>query len=140
MRKAATICAVIAVLASLGIGLYLLVGQPQIEKDWLGVWADEMGMGSAFALPGAATTTGVIALLFAAVVGACGLLIRTRFVAGGMTVVVVDMLACMAIVVSPHPKSGVLVWAVPGLLMAAVGFLLGMHLQRVEKPNGVAEF
>jgi hypothetical protein len=53
--------------------------------------------------------------------------------------VLLDMLACMGIAVSPDPKWCVLVWALPGLLMAVVAFLLGMELQRTQQPEGMAE-
>ena len=139
MRKTAQICALLAGLCTLGIAIYLLAAQPSIDKDWLGVWVDEMEIGSKFDLANAHIVTGVIALCFAALTFFGAYLISNRFVAGAILIVLLDMFACMGIAVSPDPKWGVLVWMVPGLLMAAVAFLLGMELQRTQPPEGMAE-
>lgn len=139
MRKTAMVLAWLAGLCILGIGIWLLVSQPSIEKDWLGVWVEEMEIGSPFDMSGAATITGIIALAIGGLTMIGALLIPTRFVVAGVMIVALDMLACLGVAMSPDPKWGVLVWAIPGLLMAFVGFLLGMELERVQEPEGVAE-
>lgn len=139
MRKAAMVLAWLAGLCILGIGIWLLVAQPSIEKDWLGVWVEEMEIGSPFDMGGAATITGIVALVFAGLTFVGALLIPTRFAVAGVLIVVLDMLACLGVAMSPDPKWGVIVWAIPGLMMGFVGFLLGMELQRVQEPEGIAE-
>ena len=66
-------------------------------------------------------------------------LIPKLFVGAGILLVALDMLACVPIVLSPDPRLAVFAWAVPGLLLAGVGFLLGIELQRVQEPAGESE-
>jgi hypothetical protein len=139
MRKAAIALAVLAGLCCLGIGIYLLVAQPSISKHWMQVWVWEMGIGSTFHIDGAATIFGALALVYAALIFAGAALMSRRFVAAGLVLVALDMIACMVIAVCPDPKMAVFVWAIPGLLLGAVGVLLGMELQRVQEPDGMAE-
>jgi hypothetical protein len=139
MRKAAIVLAVLAGLCCLGIGIYLLVAQPSIGKHWMQVWKWEIGIGSTFHIHGAATIFGVLALVYAALIFAGAALMSRRFVAAGLVLVALDMIACMVIAVCPDPRMAVFVWAVPGLLLGAVGVLLGMELQRVQEPDGMAE-
>lgn len=96
MRKAATYVAWAAGLCVLGIGIYLLVAQPSIDKDWLGVWVEEMEIGSPFDLAGAATITGVLALVFALLTFVGAWLIPKHFVGAGILIVMLDVLACLA--------------------------------------------
>ena len=139
MRRAAVILSLLAGMIALGISVYLLVVRPAIQQDWLGVWASEMEIGSPFTFGGAATILGVLGLVFTALVFLGAWLIPRRFVAGGLLVVALDMVALVFIAACPDPRTGVFVWAVPGLLMALVGFLLGMYLERVHEPEGVSE-
>lgn len=139
MRRAATILSWIAGLMILGLGIWLLVGQPSIDEGWMTVWADEMELGSPFDMPNAATIMGILGIVFGGITVAAAAVMPRRFVLGGILIVVMDMLACGVIAISPDPKWGVLVWALPGFIMAMVGFLLGMELQRVQEPEGVAE-
>lgn len=139
MRRIALILTLAAGVCVIGIGLWLLIGQPDIDEEWMGVWVYEMEIGTPFDLGGAATIMGVLALVFDLITLCCCWLMRTHFVAAGILVLVLDMVACVGIAVCPDPRTGVFVWAVPGLLMAAAGFLLGMELQRTQKPDGVAE-
>ena len=46
------------------------------------------------------------------------------------------MLALVLIAICPDPKRGVFIWAAPGLLLAGVGFLMGMHQEKVQEPEG----
>lgn len=139
MRKTAMVFAVLAGLCSLGIGLYLLVAQPAIGKHWMQVWVWEMGVGHTFHIDGAATLFGALALVYAAIMFAGAALMKRHFVAAGIVLVILDMIACMVIAICPDPRLAVFVWALPGLLLAAVGFLLGMELQHLQEPDGVSE-
>jgi hypothetical protein len=139
MRKAAMILAVLAGLCCVGIGIYLFVAQPAISKHWMQVWVWEMGIGRTFHIDGAATLFGSLALVYAAIMFVGAALMKKHFVAAGILLVALDMVACMVIAICPDPRMAVFVWAIPGLLLAGVGFLLGMELQRVQKPEGMAE-
>jgi hypothetical protein len=139
MRKAAVVLTALAGLMTLAIGLYLLVAQPSIGSGWLQVYVDEMGSGSSFDFPAAATVLGALGVVFGALILFAALVIPRRFVLGGSVVVAIDIVACIFLAISPNPRTGVFVWAVPGLLMAAVGVLLGLELQRVHEPQGEAE-
>jgi hypothetical protein len=140
MRKIAIVLAVLAGLCSLAIGLYLLVAQPEIWKHWMKVWVNEMGIGHTFHIDNAATIFGVLALLYAAIMFAGAALMRRYFVVAGILLVALDMIACGVIAICPDPKLAVYVWALPGLLLAAVGFLLGTELQRTQESDVLAEF
>jgi hypothetical protein len=140
MRRVATVFALLAGVIALGISLYLLVAQPAIGKDWLGGWVNDMGTGSPFRFPAAASVLGVCGLVFSAAIFFSAWLLRRRFVAGALTALGLDMLALVLIAICPAPKNGVYVWAVPGLLLAGVGFLMGMHQEKVQEPDGFAEF
>ena len=139
MRRTARILAIVAGLITVGMGLYLLIAQPHVGKHWAEVWWYEMGGLKPFHIDSAATVLGITGLALGAIVLTGGWLMSSHFVAGGVTLLLVDMLVCGVIAVCPDPRTGVLVWAVPGVLMAAAGFLLGMELQRKQKPDGVAE-
>jgi hypothetical protein len=139
MRKAAVALTALAGLMTLGIGIYLLVAQPSIDKDWLQVWVDEMESGSPFDLPAAATILGVLGAVFGALLLLSAALIQRRFVLGGSIAIAIDIVACIFLAICPDPRTGVFVWAVPGLLLAAVSVLLGLELERVHEPAGAAE-
>jgi hypothetical protein len=139
MRRTARILAFAAGVMTIGIGLYLLIAQPHIGKHWATVWWYEMGGLKPFHIDDAATVLGSAGLVLGIVVLFAGWLIGTHAVAAGVIVILVDMLACAIIAVCPDPRTGVLIWAVPGLLLAATGFLLGMELQHTLKPDGVAQ-
>jgi hypothetical protein len=139
MRRVAMVLAVLASLGCLCIGLWLLIAQPAIDKHWMQQWLWEMGIGSTFHIDGAATIFGILAVVYAALLFGGAVLMRRRFVAAGITLVALDMVACGMIAVCPDPKIAVFVWAVPGLLLAGVGFLLGMELQRGQEPDGVTD-
>jgi hypothetical protein len=140
MRKVAMVLAVLAGLCSLAIGLYLLVAQPEIWKHWMKVWVNEMGIGHTFHIDGAATIFGVLALVYAALMFLGAALVRRYFVAVGIALVALDMIACGVIAICPDPKLAVYVWGAPGLLLAAIGFVLGQELQRTKQSEVPAEF
>ena len=140
MRKIAIVLAVLAGLCSLAIGLYLLVAQPEIWKHWMKVWVNEMGIGHTFHIDGAATVFGALALVYAAIMFAGAALMRRYFVAVGIALVALDMIACGVIAICPDPKMAVYIWALPGLLLAAVGFVLGQELQRTKQSEVPAAF
>jgi hypothetical protein len=140
VRRLATVFALSAGAIALGISLYLLVAQPSIGKDWLGGWVNDMGTGSPFTFPGAPTVLGLFGIVFSAAIFFSAWLLARRFVAGALTALGLDMLALVLIAICPDPKRGVFIWAAPGLLLAGVGFLMGMHQEKVQEPDGYAEF
>ena len=140
MRKVAMAFAGIAGLIALGISLYLLIAQPAIGKDWLGGWVYDMETGTPFRFPAAATVLGLFGIAFSIAIFLGAWLITRHFVAGALLLLLLDMVALMLIAICPDPKRGVFIWAVPGLLMAGVGFLMGMHQEKVQEPDGYAEF
>ena len=140
MRKVAMVFAVCAGLCSLAIGLYLLLAQPEIWKHWMSVWYNEMGIGHTFHIDGAASIFGVLALVYAALMFAGAALMRRYFVGAGIVLVALDMIACGMIAICPDPRFAVYVWGLPGLLLAGIGFLLGMELQRTQPSEVLAEF
>jgi hypothetical protein len=140
MRKMAMVLAMLAGLCSLAIGLYLLVGQPEIWKHWMSVWYNEMGIGRTFHIDGAASIFGALALVYAALMFAGAALMGRHFAAAGIMMVALDMIACGVIAICPDPKLAVYIWGAPGLFLAGVGFLLGMELQRAQEPEEMAQF
>jgi hypothetical protein len=140
MRRIASIAAALAGVIALGISLYLLIGQPSIGKDWLTGWVDDMGTGTPFAFPAAATVLGLLGIVFSAAVFLGAWLMTRHVVVGGVLILLLDMVALLMIAISPAPRTGVFIWAVPGLLMALSGFVLGMHQEKAQEPDGVAEF
>jgi hypothetical protein len=140
MRKVAVVLAVLAGLCSLAIGLYLLVAQPEIWKHWMKVWVNEMGIGHTFHIDNAATIFGALALVYAALMFLGAALMRRYFVAVGIALLALDMIACGVIAICPDPKLAVYIWGTPGLLLAAIGFVLGMELQRAQVSEVPAEF
>jgi len=139
MRKIAFVLAVLAGLCCVAIGLWLLLGQPDFAKHWMQQWLWETGVGKTFHVDGAATVFGILTLVYAAVIFICAAMIPSRFVSAGIVLVAMDMIACVGIVLSPNPKMAVFVWGLPGLLLAGIGFLLGMELQRTQEPEGESE-
>jgi hypothetical protein len=140
MRKIAIVLAVLAGLCCLAIGLYLLVAQPEIWKHWMKVWVNEMGVGHTFHIDNAATLFGALALVYAALMFLGAALMRRYFVTVGIALLALDMIACGVIAICPDPKMAVYVWAVPGLLLAGTGFLLGIELQRTHESEVLADF
>jgi hypothetical protein len=140
MRRVAAVLAACAGLCSLAIGLYLLIVDPDIWKHWMSVWYSEMGIGHTFHIHSAENIFGVLAIVYAAIMFAGAALMRRYFVTVGIVLVALDMIACGVIAICPDPKLAVFVWAVPGLLLAAIGFLLGMELQRTQPSEALAEF
>jgi len=151
MRKVAMAFALVAGVIALGISLYLLIAQPSIngvvpksDTDthvaWLSGWVYDMGTGTPFRFPAAATVLGLFGVVFSGAILLGAWLITRRFVAGALLLLSLDMIALILIVICPDPRTGVYVWALPGLLLAGVGFLMGIHQEKVQEPDGYAEF
>lgn len=136
-RLAAVLC-LLAGLCSGAIGLYLLIVRPEMSEQWMGVWVSEMGTGRTFHINNAATLFGALALGYAVLLAAAAVMMSRHLVAAGVVAIGLNMVACGVIAICPDPKAAVYAWAVPGLLLAGVGFLLGPALQREHAPRDTA--
>ena len=111
MRKVAMAFALVAGVIALGISLYLLVAQPSIngvvpksDTDthvaWLSGWVYDMGTGTPFRFPAAATVLGLFGIVFSGAILLGAWLITRRFVAGALLLLSLDMIALILIVIT----------------------------------------